>query len=773
MARSIWAVPASGGGERLLARTPGELTIQDIARDGRTLMTSDNGMVGIIGGRPAEEGERDLSLLDWSLLRDISPDGKLILFDESGEGGGAVHAVYVRRTDGSPAVRLGEGVGGSLSPDGRWAVSRKAGGRQLILLPVRAGQARALEPHALTYHTARFVPDGKSILTAASEADDAVRLWIYPIDGGKPHPVTDAGVEIGPFPVSPDGRHVVVQTSDFAWHLLPLGGGPPQPVSGLGPDDRPVAFTPDGCALYGFRRGELPGRLFRLDLASGGREVKHELRPRDPSGVVEIVSVVATPDGSELRVLAATDPVRPVPRRRPALGDAMKIRRLIASALFLAAAAVAPAASIPTPSEFLGMSVGADKTIADYRQILAYFKALDAASPRVEVQVLGKTTLGEDMFMAAISSEENIANKQRLQEIARKIADPRGLSEAESEALVREGKVFLFITCNIHSTEIGASQMAMEWAHALATAEDAETKRRLDEVVLLLLPSLNPDGQIMETEWYRKNLGTRYEGGRMPWLYHHYVGHDNNRDWFMLTQKETQAVTRAVYHEWFPQVWLDEHQMGSTGPRIFMPPYAEPVDPDIHPLVWRDVNLIGANMALRLEQEGKSGVIYGYVFDAYWPGGTKNTAWWKNISGLLTEVASAALRDARAHRAERALGRRQGPRRVRAADQLPEPLARRQVAAARHHGLRAHRLRRDPRDLRRAPRRLSAQRAHAGARRDRELRRAATLSASRPPSATPRAPHGSRRCSPSTASSCARRRTATSTSRSRSRTAVS
>ncbi len=317
----------------------------------------------------------------------------------------------------------------------------------------------------------------------------------------------------------------------------------------------------------------------------------------------------------------------------------MRTSTLIAAAI-LSLAGPARAATVPSPSEFLGLTVGADRTVADYRQILSYFKALDAASPRVEVEVLGKTTLGEDLFLAAISSEANLANKERLQEIARKIADPRGLSEAEREALVREGKVFLFITCNIHSTEIGASQMAMEWAHALATAEDAATKRRLDEVVLLLLPSINPDGQVMETEWYRKNLGTRYEGGRMPWLYHPYVGHDNNRDWFMLTQKETQAVSRAVYHEWLPQVWLDEHQMGAAGPRIFVPPYAEPVDPDIHPLVWRDVNLIGANMAFRLEQAGKQGVIYGYAFDAYWPGGTKNTAWWKNISGLLTEVAS-------------------------------------------------------------------------------------------------------------------------------------
>jgi hypothetical protein len=318
----------------------------------------------------------------------------------------------------------------------------------------------------------------------------------------------------------------------------------------------------------------------------------------------------------------------------------MRPHALIVAAV-LALAGPARAATVPSPSEFLGMTVGADRTVADYRQILAYFKALDAASPRVEVEVLGQTTLGEDLFLAAISSEANIARKKRLQEIARRIADPRGLGPAEAEALVREGKVFLLVTCNIHSTEIGASQMAMEWAHALATAEDADTKRRLDEVVLLLVPSLNPDGQIMETEWYRKNLGTRYEGGRMPWLYHHYVGHDDNRDWFMLTQKETQAVSRAVYHEWLPQVWLDEHQMGSTGPRIFVPPYAEPVDPDIHPLVWRDVNLIGANMAFRLEQAHKSGVVYGYVFDAYWPGGTKNTAWWKNVSGLLTEVASA------------------------------------------------------------------------------------------------------------------------------------
>ena len=323
----------------------------------------------------------------------------------------------------------------------------------------------------------------------------------------------------------------------------------------------------------------------------------------------------------------------------------MKKRSLLAAAVLLVALAAADlhAASIPKPSEVIGTSVGADRTVADYRQIRKYFDALDAASPRVEVEVLGKTTLGENLFMAVISSEKNLTNRKRLQEIARRLADPRGLAPDEAERLVAEGKVFLLITCNIHSTEIGASQMAMEWAQALASAQDERTRKWLDDVVLLLLPSINPDGQIMETEWYRKNLGTKYEGGRMPWLYHPYTGHDNNRDWFMLTQKETKAVSRMVYREWFPQVWLDEHQMGSTGPRIFVPPYSEPVDADIHPLVWRDVNLIGANMAFRLEQAKKTGVIYGYMFDAYWPGGTKNTAWWKNISGLLTEVASVRL----------------------------------------------------------------------------------------------------------------------------------
>ncbi|HEU4521347.1 MAG TPA: M14 family metallopeptidase [Thermoanaerobaculia bacterium] len=315
----------------------------------------------------------------------------------------------------------------------------------------------------------------------------------------------------------------------------------------------------------------------------------------------------------------------------------------LALVLAFALAVSASAAPIQSPSQFLGFEVGADRKLADYKQITSYFRMLDGASPRVALETLGKTTLGDEMFMAVISSEENMRNLEAIRETARKLADPRGLTDAQIDALVREGKTVVLVTCNIHSTEIASSQMAMEWAHALATATDDETRTRLDNVVLLLVPSLNPDGQTMIVDWYRKHAGTKFEGGRLPWLYHHYVGHDNNRDWYMLTQVETRAMSRAIYHRWFPQLFVDEHQMGSYGPRMFIPPFADPLDPDVHPLIWREANLIGANMAFRLEQNEKSGLIYGYSFDAYWLGGTRNTGWWKNITGLLLEVASARI----------------------------------------------------------------------------------------------------------------------------------
>jgi hypothetical protein len=323
----------------------------------------------------------------------------------------------------------------------------------------------------------------------------------------------------------------------------------------------------------------------------------------------------------------------------------MKLSRICVLLLSfcLALPLVAQTAAIPTPTQFLGFEVGADRKLADYHQIESYFKELAAKSKRIEVETIGKTTLGNDFILAAISSEENLKNKKRYQEIARKLADPRGLTPQQLDALVKEGKTILMVTCNIHSTEIASSQMAMEWAYALVTSNDPEIKRRLDNVILLLAPSVNPDGQIMETEWYRKNLGTQYEGSRMPWLYHPYVGHDNNRDYYMLTQKETKAITRAAYFEWYPQIWLDEHQMGSNGPRLFVPPYTDPISTNVGPLMWRGINVIGTEMAWRLDQAHKPGVVSDYIYDQYWPGAEDGTPQFKNIFGLLTEAASVRL----------------------------------------------------------------------------------------------------------------------------------
>jgi hypothetical protein len=302
------------------------------------------------------------------------------------------------------------------------------------------------------------------------------------------------------------------------------------------------------------------------------------------------------------------------------------------------------AAAAPAPPEqFLGHRVGADRKLAGYTQIVRYFETLDRESARLELRKLGKTTLGREMVMAVISNEKNLADLATHVRSSKALADPRAIGREQARALAASGKVIALVTCNIHSSEIGASQMAMEWAHQLCTRNDAKATRWLDDVILLLMPSINPDGTDMIVDYYKKYAGTPWEGGRLPWLYHHYAGHDNNRDWFMLNLEETRMVNRVLHHDWFPQVFLDMHQMGMATPRIFVPPYADPHTPLVHPMQWRLNDLIGTHMALRLEEAGKGGVIQSYAYDAYWPGGTKNTACLKNVIGLLTEVASCRI----------------------------------------------------------------------------------------------------------------------------------
>jgi Zinc carboxypeptidase len=317
---------------------------------------------------------------------------------------------------------------------------------------------------------------------------------------------------------------------------------------------------------------------------------------------------------------------------------------MLRTALALSALALLPAAgagAVPSPDQFLGHRVGEDRYLAPYARVVDYFHALDAASERVTVEVAGRSTRGNEILVVALTSEANGRELDRYREISRRLANPDRLAAGEAESLIAEGKTIALVTGTIHSTEVGATQMVMELAYELATTDDPAVRGWLDDVVLLVVPSINPDGQDLVIDWYDRWLGSEYEGGPMPWLYHPYVGHDLNRDFYMLTQAESRVINDVVYHRWFPQVFLDEHQMGQTGPRMVVPPQTDPLAPEVSSLIFRQADLLGTAMALRLEEAGKGGVGSNMIFDSYWPGATRNTAWWKNVTGLLTEVASA------------------------------------------------------------------------------------------------------------------------------------
>jgi hypothetical protein len=306
-------------------------------------------------------------------------------------------------------------------------------------------------------------------------------------------------------------------------------------------------------------------------------------------------------------------------------------------------ASISASAEIPTPVENFGHEVGADYKLIPYPEVLSYLETVAAASDRVSIEDAGRSTLDNPMQVVILTSPDNQRNLDRLREIARLLAKPGQMPPEESQQLIEEGKVIALVSLTIHSTEVGSTQMINEFVYDFATTEDPEKLAWMDEVVLLMMPSINPDGQIMVVDWYNEWLGTEYEGGRMPWLYQYYVGHDNNRDFYMLTQKETQVVNHVLYHRWFPQTFLDEHQMGSTGPRMFVPPQTDPLNEEVHSLIFRQADVLGTNMSFRLEEAGKTGVGHNMIFDSYWPGATRNTAWWKNVTGLLTEVASARI----------------------------------------------------------------------------------------------------------------------------------
>ncbi|MBI3664907.1 MAG: serine/threonine-protein kinase [Acidobacteria bacterium] len=299
-ARALYAV-SLGGKERVVARVTGPLTLDDIARDGRVLVTHDNGREGMIGLAPGEKEERDLSWLDFSAARDLSPDGKTVLFDESGEGGGATYSVYIRKTDGSPAVRIGEGNAAGLSPDGKWALSINSHGptRQLVLLPTGAGTPQSLPPQGIHYQYAAWFPDGKRLLIMGDEPGHAARLYMQDVSGGKPRPIGPEGVTVPRFhrPVSSDGRWFIGRSADGRYSLYPVEGGEPRAIPGLAPEDVPFQWGADDRSLYVSQRGKLPTSVYRLDLSTGRKELWKQFMPGDPAGMDGISSPLMTSDG--------------------------------------------------------------------------------------------------------------------------------------------------------------------------------------------------------------------------------------------------------------------------------------------------------------------------------------------------------------------------------------------------------------------------------------------------------------------------------------------
>lgn len=301
-------------------------------------------------------------------------------------------------------------------------------------------------------------------------------------------------------------------------------------------------------------------------------------------------------------------------------------------------------AQAPSPFSVLGFKPTTDRAIADWGQITNYFARLDRASDRVAVREVGRSTNGRPLIVAFISSAQNIKNLEKIRRISEKLADPRTIrNDAEFADLLKDGKTIVSISCSIHSTEIVASQMSMNFAYELATANDADTREILANTVLLLIPSPNPDGIDIVADWYRKTLGTKSEGTSPPQLYHHYAGHDNNRDWFMMNLIETQAITKLFWQEWFPQIVYDIHQMGQNGARFIIPPFYDPSNPRIAPAILRDVGAIGYRMAADLQAKNIAGVVTNSTFDTWWHGGFRSAPYFHNSIGILSEAASAGL----------------------------------------------------------------------------------------------------------------------------------
>ncbi|MCH8017385.1 MAG: hypothetical protein IH917_12255 [Acidobacteria bacterium] len=294
------------------------------------------------------------------------------------------------------------------------------------------------------------------------------------------------------------------------------------------------------------------------------------------------------------------------------------MRKIIIPALILRFLVLSVWGEIPSPEESLGFQVGADRKLADWQQIVDYFRELEQNSDRVVVQELGRTSQDNPFLLVVISHPDTLADLAGFQKIQEMLADPRKIV-GDSQEFIEQGKTVLLTTCAIHSTEVASAQMSMEFAYDLARGDDPETEEILKNVIFLLVPSLNPDGVDMVTHWYRQTLGTPAEGESPPQLYHPYAGHDNNRDWYMLTQKETRLAVEKIHNVWHPQIVVDVHEMSAYGARMFVPPFMDPIDPNVDPILQAQIVSLGGSLFSALIAAGKKGIVTQAIYDAYTP----------------------------------------------------------------------------------------------------------------------------------------------------------
>ncbi|WP_328884712.1 M14 family metallopeptidase [Streptomyces sp. NBC_00299] len=298
---------------------------------------------------------------------------------------------------------------------------------------------------------------------------------------------------------------------------------------------------------------------------------------------------------------------------------------------------------VPTPESVIGWEPCADYKLATSEQLTEYYRKLDDASDRIKVVDIGKSSKGRPMIMALISSADNLKpkNLQRFKDISRRLATDGNLSKTEANKLAEKGKSVAWVDFGLHSVEVAGHQAGPLFTHRLVTGESEEMRRIRDDVITIVMPNMNPDGTTMVADWYRKQLGTKFEHTNPPELYNKYGGHDNNRDWYMYNLPETRNIGRQLYHEWFPQLVHNVHQHADFPSRITVPPFKDPVNPAIQPEVVRGVNLVGDAMGRRLEAEGKVGALSANTYDMWWNGGMRSAPYYHNMVGILTETAHA------------------------------------------------------------------------------------------------------------------------------------